>query len=165
MVEAGDAGGGTGTHRHLHAGHPQGDVTELGRGGEAAERIAPRAGDADVLVLIGEGELGAGELAADLLQPLAQGAQVRHHQLHVTRQHVGRAGGQVELRLPGVGPHVFRAHHEVGIAREAEPRDVEAGGDHLVGHAHVHVLEKDDIADVLGAPVEVASGHDRSPLL
>ena len=84
------------------------------------------------------------------------------HEPGMAAHHLRLAGRQVELAAADVDPHVADAGHQVGVAREAEPGDVEQCGQLLVGNAGVDVLEDDDVADVLGGPIVL--GHDHSSL-
>ena len=137
----------------LDASDPERHVAERRPCGVQAEPVAPGRSDSDVLVLDAVGELGAREQVAYTSQPRRQRVEVGHHDLDVAPHEVRLARRQVELRLAHVDPHVLDPDHDVGVAREAQALDVEGRGGPLVGHAHVDVLEHEDIADVLLAPI------------
>ena len=164
LVEARDPRGAAGRHRELDAGHPERHVAEPGAGGEAAQPVPPRAGDGHVLVLDRVGELGPGELRLDLGEARDQRVEVGDDEADPPAEHLRCARRQVELLLADVDPHVLGGDHEVRVAREPETLHVERGGDGLVGDLHVDVLEEQDVARVLAAPVKPLGHRLSSPI-
>ena len=55
----------------------------------------------------------------------------------------GLAKRQVELLAAGVDPHVPRAHHAVGVAGKAQTFDEKGGGDFVVVHPQIDMIELD----------------------
>ena len=119
-----------------------------------ADGVAPRAGRLDVVVVLGEVELGVGEPRLHRGEPLEQRLAALDDDAGLAAQHLRLAGRQVELAPPDIHPHVVVHHHQVRIAGQAEPRAVEQRRDALVGDGDVDVLEVDGIAEVLGGAVE-----------
>ena len=150
-------------HREFHVRHAQDHIAELGGGRVAAKTVAPRAGHHDGLPLDLVGEPRPPERGADGVEPLRQLARVGHDEAGHPAQHLGLAGRQVELLPADVHPHVVHAHHEVGVAGEAHAHDPEDGGELLIGHPHVDVLERHDVAHVLPAAVVGVRRHDPRP--
>ena len=70
-------------------------------------------------------------------------------------QHLRVAGWQMKLAAADIDPHVAVGHHQIGVAGEPEARDIEQGGQALVGDCDVDVLEMDRVAEVFGGAVEV----------
>ena len=79
------------------------------------------------------------------------GGKVGHDQPRVAAEHLRLASRQMELLVADIDPHVRETHVHVGVARKAEPDDVEQRRQRLIVNAHVDVFERDDVADVLGA--------------
>ena len=98
-------------------------------------------------------ELRALERLAHPREPLEQRLAVRQHDADAPAQHLGLAGRQMELAASEVDPHIVGAGHQIGIAREPEPRHVKERRDLLVRDQHVDVLEGNDIADILDRAV------------
>ena len=71
----------------------------------------------------------------------------------------GAARRQMELAAAGIDPHVVQAGHQVRVAGQAEAHQIERDGLALVRHAHVDVAEFDDVAEVFGGPVEGRCDH------
>src|SRR5690242_7760449 len=68
----------------------------------------------------------------------------------------------MELTAPDIDPHIVDAGHHVGIAGETEPAHVEERRRSRILDLHVHVLQGDDIAEILRAAV-VLPGHRLPP--
>jgi len=81
----------------------------------------------------------------------------------VSAQHLRLSGGQVELLLPDIDPHVLEPEHQVRVAGQPEAHDVEEGGELLVGDLHVDMLQRHDVAHVLGGPVVRLARHGSPP--
>ena len=73
----------------------------------------------------------------------------------------------MKLADPDIDPHVVDPGHQIGIARQPEPHDVEQDGDALIRHPHIDMAKLDHVADILGGPVEHRLGglgvHRLSP--
>jgi hypothetical protein len=162
LVKPRDPGCGAARHVELHVGDRKLGFSELGRGRVATVAIAPRARCLDQAVAFPPGETRLGEQRRHLPQPGLECRQVGHHDADVAAQHLGTARRQVKLAAAHVHPHVVDAGHEIRVAREAQAAQVEEGGQALIGNADVHVLEPNDIAQVLARAV-VACCHVVSP--
>src|SRR5262252_2512316 len=154
LIELRDPDGGVGPHVELHVRDAEGHVAELRPGGVEPHLVAPRAGDADVLVVGGAHELRPAELLARVRETHLQALEVGHDEADGAAEHFRLPGGHVELLLPGVDPHVLGAGHDVRVACEPEGRHVEVRRHDLVRDLHVDVLEPDDVAEVLCRPIE-----------
>jgi hypothetical protein len=117
-----------------------------------------------MLVLDGAGKRRPREPILHLAEPRRKRVEIGHDHVDEAGKHLRGAGGQVELVLPQVDPHIVETDHEVGVAREPEPHHIERGRDRLVRHPHVGVLDRDDVADVLVPPLVLFLHHVRSPL-
>ena len=115
----------------------------------------------DAVVALAEFEFCAFERLLHALEPVQERFTVRHDQAGDAAQHVGLAHRQVELAHADIDPHVAGAGVEKGIARIAEPGDVEMRGEVLIVDADIDVADADDVADVLGGAVELRLGHCR----
>ncbi len=69
-------------------------------------------------------ELGTVELFLDRGEPDQQLVSVRQHEPDHTAQHQRFAGRQMELAATDIDPHVLNAGHQIGIARQPQPRDI-----------------------------------------
>ena len=119
-----------------------------------------------ILVLL-EGEARALEWLLHLVQALQQRLAAGNHQADAAAQDLRLAGDQVELAMADIDPHVVDAGHQVGIARQTQAAHVEQGRLDLVLDQQVHMLEPDDVAEILGAAVvllAVVPGHGCLPL-
>jgi len=129
----------------------------------AAELVTPRAGDVDVAVFFGAGELRLRHLILQCREAHLESLQVGHYQADNATQHLRLARRQVELLLPDVHPHVFGAHHHVGVTGKTQAGNVKLRGRHLAGGRHVDVLHAQDVANVLRCAVECLLHGNRSP--
>ena len=92
-----------------------------------------------------------------------QRIEVRHDQARPAAQALRLADGQVELALADIDPHIVRAGHQIGVARQPERGDVEIRRAHLVRHPDIDMLQRDDIADILAGAVELPHGAASLP--
>src|SRR5437879_7862355 len=67
----------------------------------------------------------------------------------------------MKLAAADIDPHVGVRHHDVGIAGEPKPGDIEQRGQPLVRHRHVDMFEMDGVAEILGGAVELLLLHGR----
>jgi hypothetical protein len=121
------------------------------------------AGRLDVIVGLGEVELGVGELRLHGGEPLQQVLAAFDDNPGLAAQHLRLAARQVELAAADVHPHVVVHHHQIRIAGEAEPGAIEQRGDALVGNGDIDVLEVDGVAEILGGAVEGLLVHGPIP--
>ena len=119
----------------------------------AEEVIAPRTDRLDMIVVLGEVELRSLERLAHALEPAQEGFSIGHHEADPAAQVLWRSGDQVELAAPDIDPHIVDAGHHVGIARQPDAADIEQRRQALVLDLQVHMLERHDVAEVLGAAV------------
>ena len=122
-------------------------------GGAGRNAIAPRTGRLDVIVVLGESELRALERLAHIAEPSQQRLAIGHDQADLAAQPLRLACDQVELAAADIHPHVVDAGHQVGVARQPEPADVEQRRLDLVFDLQVDVLQADDVAEILGAAI------------
>ena len=125
----------------------------------AAQLVAPRARDENVLVLVLPLELGALEARRHRVETLAQRFEVGHDDAGHAAQHLGLTRRQVELLHADVRPHVVDADHEIGVAGEPHAHDPEDRGFDGIGDGDVDVLEVNDVSGDLGGAVELDDGH------
>ena len=128
----------------------------------AAHAIAPGTYRLDMVVVLAEGEGGAGELCGDGGEPVEQGLAAGDDDAGMTAQHLRRTARQMKLAAADIDPHVAVGHHQIGIAGQPEAGDIEQGRQPLVGHLDVDVFEMDRVAEIFGGAVEWLL-HGRGP--
>src|SRR5215510_808705 len=154
-VESRDAARGADRHVELDIGHAERDASEARKVGlVAANPVAPWAGRLDVVVMLREGEPGALELLAHRGKPIEQRRAAGDDEAGMAAQDLRLVGRQMELAAPDIDPHVVVRGHQVGVARKAEPRDIEQRGEALVRDGDVHVLEVDGVAEIFSGAIE-----------
>ncbi|MBA7480156.1 hypothetical protein ES707_15603 [subsurface metagenome] len=124
--------------------------------------VAPGAGRRDMVVVLAIAKGGAFQFGRHRCKPGEQGLAAGNDEGRMPAQHLRLAAGQMELAAADIHPHVAVGHHQIGIARQPEARDVKEGGQALVRHLHVDVLKMDGIAEVFGGAVEGLL-HDAGP--
>ena len=125
-IEARDPLGGAFRHVELEIGHAEIDRAKaLEVRAVHVEAVAPRAGHLDMVIVLGDGELGAGERLLDAGEAGEQRIAVGGHQGDRAAQYLGVAGRQVKLALADIDPHVREARVHIRVARQAQPLDVE----------------------------------------
>src|SRR5215813_3411785 len=128
----------------------------------AAEFIAPWAGRRDITVLVlRTGKFRPGKTLLEGHQPCLQGFEVRHNHPDVPWEDLRLARRQMELLLPDVNPHIFRADHHVGITGKPQPGRIEGLCHFLVGHLYIEMLHTEDVPNVLSWTI-VGLLHTRS---
>ena len=120
----------------------------------AAHAIAPGTYRLDMVVVLAEGEGGAGQFGGDGGEPLEQGLAAGDDDAGMAAQHLRRAARQMKLAAADIDPHVAVGHHQIGIAGQPETGDIEQGRQPLVGHLDVDVFEMDRVAEIFGGAVE-----------
>ncbi len=112
-----------------------------------------------MIVVLGELEGGALELFGNGCEAIEQGAAAGNDQRGMAAQHLRGPRRQMKLALADIHPHVGVAHHQIGIARQAETGHIEKRCQMLIGHRDIDMLEMDGIAEVLGGAVEMLLLH------
>ena len=125
----------------------------------AAQAIAPRAGRLDIIVVLGEAEGGAFELLGDRGEAVEQRLAAGDDERRYGRAAPAPGRRQMKLAPADIDPHVGVGHHQIGVAGQPEPRDIEQCRQPLVGDLNVDVLEMDRVAEVLGGAVEIVLLH------
>jgi hypothetical protein len=150
FVELSNAGSSAGLYREFDIGDTQRHVPKLWAWSMAAEFIAPWAGRRDITVLVlRAGKFRPGKTLLEGNQACLQGFEVRHDHPNVPWEDLRVARRQMELLLPDVDPHVFRADHHVGITGKSQASRIEGLGHFLVWHLHIEMLHTEDVPNVL----------------
>ena len=105
--------------------------------------------------MLAERERGAVEFFGDGREPAEQRLAAGDDDAGMAAQHLRLAARQMKLASADIDPHVGVGHHQIGIAGEPEPGDIEQRRQMLVGHLDVDVFEMDRIAEVFGGAVEL----------
>ena len=121
-----------------------------------------------MIVVLAECERGAFELLRDRGQPREQRLAARDDDAGMAAQHLRPAVRQMKLAPADIDPHVGVGHHQIGIAGQPQPGDVEQRRQPLIGDLDVDVLEMDGVAEVFGGAVEwllhgVGLGYVKGP--
>jgi hypothetical protein len=127
-----------------------------------ADAVAPGTDRLDEVVVLAEAELRLRELALHRAKPLEQGFAVGNHDSGFAAQLLCMPGRQMELAAADIDPHVVVGVHQVGIAREPQPGDIEQRRKPLVRNVDVDMFEMDRVAEVLRrAVIAGLHGHLR----
>src|SRR6266436_8852341 len=118
-----------------------------------AEPIAPRAGRLDIGVVLLAVELGVGELFLGFAETLAELFERRNNETDMAAQHVRVAGRQMKLALADIDPHVVGAREHVGVAGQAERRQIKLLRQPLIVDSEIDVFETDEVAEILGCAI------------
>src|SRR5690242_19217204 len=69
----------------------------------------------------------------------------------------------MELAAADIHPHVVEPRHQIRVARQPQPHDVDGDGLALVRHADIDMAKLNDVAEVLLGAVE--DRHRRSGII
>jgi len=93
-------------HVEFEVGHAEVDRANRSTSGLCILKRFPRAVTATLVIVLGDLELGTGQLLLDAVETLQQCLAVRRSPGRSRAQHPGIAGGQVKLALADIDPHV-----------------------------------------------------------
>ena len=129
----------------------------------AAETVAPGAGHGYVVAGVAPLEAGPLKVGRHRSKALLQGFKVGENEADVSGNLLDAAGRQVELLAADVDPHVVQAHVHVRVPGQPEPEDVEGQRRGLIGNGDVDVLQRDDVAEIIGLSIVTVGLHSYLP--
>src|SRR4029077_10784457 len=109
----------------------------------------------DVFLVLREIEARPSEPLASSFEAADKSIAIGNHDSSMTTHDLRRSSRQMELVAADVDPHVGRPGHQIWIAGQAKPCDVEDSRLLLVGDRNVDVFQRDDVAEVFGASIEL----------